>query len=30
LLRHVADDEIGDALITDAALRWLYHPYDDT
>jgi hypothetical protein len=28
LLRHVADDETGNVLITDAALRWLYHPYD--
>jgi hypothetical protein len=28
LLRHVADDVIANVLITDAALRWLYHPYD--
>jgi hypothetical protein len=28
LLRHVADDEIGNVLITDVALHWLYHPYD--
>jgi hypothetical protein len=28
LLRHVADDIIANVLITDVALRWLYHPYD--
>jgi hypothetical protein len=28
LLRQVADDVIGNVMIADVALRWLYHPYD--
>jgi hypothetical protein len=28
LLRLVADDVIGNVLVADARLRWLYHPYD--
>lgn len=28
LLRHVADDVIGNVLVCDVDLRWLYHPYD--
>jgi hypothetical protein len=28
LLRYVADDRAGHVIVTDTALRWLYHPYD--
>ncbi|MEU2610472.1 hypothetical protein ABZ570_02600 [Micromonospora sp. NPDC007271] len=28
LLRQVADDVIGNVLVADVGLRWLYHPYD--
>jgi hypothetical protein len=28
LLRQVADDVIANVVVADAALRWLYHPYD--
>jgi hypothetical protein len=28
LLRRVADHVIGNALLADVGLRWLYHPYD--
>ena len=28
LLRYVADDQARGVVITDTALRWLYHPYD--